>query len=134
VCSFFLLYALTASCCCYCRLPEALAAPLAALRKAARQVGSAAADAKLGVNVDEFVERFRWVLKGHSGRSTVCAFLKLLPALLDLLQLPVRGVEPLPACTSGLVYCKLTHAVVWPFMLPRLEPPRLLLLLLPGLS
>jgi hypothetical protein len=42
------------------RLPEALSAPLAALRKAARQVGTAAADAKLGVNVDEFVERFRW--------------------------------------------------------------------------
>jgi hypothetical protein len=41
------------------RLPEALAAPLSALRKAARQVGTAAADAKLGINVDEFVERFR---------------------------------------------------------------------------
>uniref|UniRef100_A0A383W508 Helicase ATP-binding domain-containing protein n=1 Tax=Tetradesmus obliquus TaxID=3088 RepID=A0A383W508_TETOB len=41
------------------KLPEALAGPLAALRKAARHVGTAAADAKLGVNVDEFVERFR---------------------------------------------------------------------------
>ncbi|KAF6249314.1 antiviral helicase [Scenedesmus sp. NREL 46B-D3] len=39
--------------------PEALAGPLAALRKAARRVGTAAADAKLGVNVDEFVEKFR---------------------------------------------------------------------------
>jgi hypothetical protein len=42
-----------------CRLPEALAGPLSALRKAARQVGTAAADAKLGINVDEYVERFR---------------------------------------------------------------------------
>lgn len=42
-----------------CRLPESLAGPLAAARKAARLVGNAAADAKLGINVDEFVERFR---------------------------------------------------------------------------
>lgn len=41
------------------RLKENLSGPLAALRKAARMVGTAAADAKLGVNVDEFVDRFR---------------------------------------------------------------------------
>eukprot|EP00775_Hariotina_reticulata_P008376 gene8376-8560_t len=53
------------SCCCPLHLPpgllrlrESLQGPLAALRKAARLVGSAAADAKLGVNVDEFVDRF----------------------------------------------------------------------------
>lgn len=43
-----------------CRsLRDALSGPLNALRKAAREVGTAAADAKLGVVVDDFVERFR---------------------------------------------------------------------------
>eukprot|EP00878_Enallax_costatus_P040835 GHUV01047224.1.p2 GENE.GHUV01047224.1~~GHUV01047224.1.p2 ORF type:complete len:128 (+),score=48.65 GHUV01047224.1:200-583(+) len=45
--------------CACCRLNDNLSGPLAALRKAARAVGTAAADAKLGVNVDEFVDRFR---------------------------------------------------------------------------
>lgn len=40
-------------------LRESLSAPLNALRKAAREVGTAAADAKLGVVVDDFVDRFR---------------------------------------------------------------------------
>lgn len=44
--------------CCH-SLRESLSAPLSALRKAAREVGSAAADAKLGVVVDDFVDRFR---------------------------------------------------------------------------
>lgn len=42
-----------------CSLRDALSGPLNALRKAAREVGTAAADAKLGVVVDDFVERFR---------------------------------------------------------------------------
>lgn len=45
--------------CNFCRLKESMSGPLAALRKAARAVGTAAADAKLGVNVDDFVDRFR---------------------------------------------------------------------------
>lgn len=45
-----------------CSLRESLSAPLNALRKAAREVGTAAADAKLGVVVDDFVDRFRWVV------------------------------------------------------------------------
>jgi hypothetical protein len=44
---------------CCCSLRDALSGPLNALRKAAREVGTAAADAKLGVVVDDFVERFR---------------------------------------------------------------------------
>jgi hypothetical protein len=44
-----------------CSLRESLSAPLNALRKAAREVGTAAADAKLGVVVDDFVDKFRWV-------------------------------------------------------------------------
>lgn len=50
----------TALHCVACRsLRDALSGPLNALRKAAREVGTAAADAKLGVVVDDFVERFR---------------------------------------------------------------------------
>eukprot|EP00884_Botryococcus_braunii_P015661 jgi/Botrbrau1/2779/Bobra.0164s0056.1 len=41
------------------RLSEGLEAPLKALQEAARRIGKAAADAKLGVDVDEYVNSFR---------------------------------------------------------------------------
>jgi hypothetical protein len=53
-------------------LRESLSGALSTLRKAAREVATAAADAKLGVNVDDFVDRFRcgggWGGGGGRGR------------------------------------------------------------------